>query len=76
MPGFEPKTKVNLDPPKDDVIGLDYLSKCDGTHEGYPTYVAIKVSSVCFFLSPIFSWGLFWVGQDGWGGGSLEVMGI
>lgn len=27
---FEPKTKVELDPPKDDVISLDYLSKCDG----------------------------------------------
>jgi hypothetical protein len=61
---FEPKQKVELDPPKDDPISLDYLSKCDGvllirsftacvgrftdeslegTHEGYPTYVAIKV---------------------------------
>ncbi|KAH0368952.1 cytochrome b5, partial [Aureobasidium melanogenum] len=39
---FEPKHKVELDPPKDDPISLDYLSKCDGTHEGYPTYVAIK----------------------------------
>ncbi|THX02530.1 cytochrome b5 [Aureobasidium pullulans] len=39
---FEPKQKVDLDPPKDDPISLDYLSKCDGTHEGYPTYVAIK----------------------------------
>ncbi|CZT17040.1 related to DAP1 Damage response protein [Ramularia collo-cygni] len=39
---FEPKTKVDLDPPKDDIISLDYLSKCDGKHEGYPTYVAIK----------------------------------
>lgn len=27
---FEPKTKVELDPPKDDIISLDYLSKCDG----------------------------------------------
>jgi hypothetical protein len=27
---FEPKTKIELDPPKDDVISLDYLSKCDG----------------------------------------------
>ncbi|KAI4729325.1 hypothetical protein E4T49_02775 [Aureobasidium sp. EXF-10728] len=39
---FEPKQKVELDPPRDDPISLDYLSKCDGTHEGYPTYVAIK----------------------------------
>jgi hypothetical protein len=27
---FEPKTKVELDPPKNDIISLDYLSKCDG----------------------------------------------
>jgi membrane-associated progesterone receptor component len=27
---FEPKQKVELDPPKDDVISQDYLSKCDG----------------------------------------------
>jgi hypothetical protein len=27
---FEPKTKVELDPPRDDTISLDYLSKCDG----------------------------------------------
>ena len=27
---FEPKQKVELDPPKDDAISLDYLSKCDG----------------------------------------------
>ena len=46
MPGFEPKTPVSLKPPKDDPISVDYLSKCDGTHEGYPTYVAIKVSII------------------------------
>ncbi|GAB1727011.1 hypothetical protein NU195Hw_g3864t1 [Hortaea werneckii] len=39
---FEPKHKVELDPPKDDVISVDYLSKCDGTNPDYPTYVAIK----------------------------------
>ncbi|KAF2722723.1 cytochrome b5 [Polychaeton citri CBS 116435] len=39
---FEPKQKVQLEEPKDDIIDLDYLSKCDGKHEGYPTYVAIK----------------------------------
>ena len=44
MPGFEPKTKVDLDPPKDEPISSDYLAKCDGKNEGYPTYVAIKVS--------------------------------
>ncbi|KAF1826132.1 cytochrome b5 [Dissoconium aciculare CBS 342.82] len=42
MPGFEPKVKVDLDPPKDDIISLDYLAKCNGKTEGYPTYVAIK----------------------------------
>ena len=47
MPGFEPKQKVDLAPPKDDPIALDYLAKCDGEHEGYPTYVAIKV---CFTI--------------------------
>ncbi|KAK3111031.1 hypothetical protein LTR53_014106 [Teratosphaeriaceae sp. CCFEE 6253] len=35
---FEPKQKVELDPPQDDTISVDYLSKCDD----YPTYVAIK----------------------------------
>ena len=27
---FEPKKPVQLDPPKDDPISLEYLSKCDG----------------------------------------------
>lgn len=27
---FEPKHKVELDPPKDDIISVEYLSKCDG----------------------------------------------
>ncbi|CAD0016272.1 unnamed protein product [Aureobasidium pullulans] len=31
---FEPKQKVDLDPPKDDPISLDYLSKCDGWSDG------------------------------------------
>ncbi|KAK6355878.1 hypothetical protein TWF718_000257 [Orbilia javanica] len=39
---FQPKEPVVLDPPKDDIITVEYLSKCDGTHEGYPIYVAIK----------------------------------
>merc|ERR1712183_691881 len=39
---FEPKTKIELDPPKDDIISLEYLSKCDGNNPDYPTYVAIK----------------------------------
>ena len=42
MAGFAPKTEVNLDPPKDDVIDLEELAKCDGTNEGKPIYVAIK----------------------------------
>ncbi|KAL1591427.1 hypothetical protein SLS60_012040 [Paraconiothyrium brasiliense] len=39
---FAPKQPVNLAPPKDDVITRDYLTKCDGTNEGFPTLVAIK----------------------------------
>ncbi|KAF2143612.1 uncharacterized protein K452DRAFT_296616 [Aplosporella prunicola CBS 121167] len=39
---FEPKQPVQLDPPKDDIISLDYLAKCDGSNEEYPTLVAIK----------------------------------
>lgn len=27
---FDPKHKVELDPPKDDPISPDYLAKCDG----------------------------------------------
>lgn len=27
---FEPKHKVELDPPKEDEISVEYLSKCDG----------------------------------------------
>lgn len=29
---FEPKTAVELAPPKDDPITLEYLSKCDGKY--------------------------------------------
>lgn len=43
MSGFAPKNPVNLAPPKDDPISIEHLAKCDGTHEGFPTYVAIKV---------------------------------
>ncbi|KAJ4351775.1 uncharacterized protein N0V89_007118 [Didymosphaeria variabile] len=39
---FAPKQPVNLATPKDDVITRDYLTKCDGTNEGFPTLVAIK----------------------------------
>ena len=34
---FEPRQKVELDPPKDDPIGLDYLSKCDGWSDAMDT---------------------------------------
>ncbi|KAF3932095.1 Neudesin [Dactylellina cionopaga] len=39
---FKPKEPVDLAPPKDEIITKEYLAKCDGTHEGYPIYVAIK----------------------------------
>ncbi|KAF1965299.1 cytochrome b5 [Bimuria novae-zelandiae CBS 107.79] len=39
---FAPKQPVTLAPPKDDVITREYLAKCDGTNEGFPTWVAIK----------------------------------
>lgn len=29
---FEPKTPVKLNPPKSDLISLDYLEKCNGTN--------------------------------------------
>lgn len=32
---FEPKYKVNLDPPKDDPISPEYLAKCDGSCSSY-----------------------------------------
>ncbi|KAF2268687.1 cytochrome b5 [Lojkania enalia] len=39
---FRPKQPVDLPPSKDDVITREYLSKCNGENEGFPTYVAIK----------------------------------
>ncbi|KAL1994303.1 hypothetical protein VTN49DRAFT_2972 [Thermomyces lanuginosus] len=39
---FEPKEPVQLDPPKDDPISVEELSKCDGTDPNRPIYVAIK----------------------------------
>jgi membrane-associated progesterone receptor component len=38
---FEPKTPVNLDPPKSDPISLDELAKANGA-DGGKCYVAIK----------------------------------
>jgi hypothetical protein len=48
---FEPKTKVELDPPKDDIISLDYLSKCDGElrcgsySSTQPVLISVKIGS-------------------------------
>ncbi|KAJ9191916.1 hypothetical protein DTO166G4_674 [Paecilomyces variotii] len=39
---FNPKQPVQLDPPKDDPITYEELSKCDGTDPSRPTLVAIK----------------------------------
>jgi membrane-associated progesterone receptor component len=33
---FEPKTPVQLEPPKDDPITLEYLAKCDGKFDIFP----------------------------------------
>ena len=44
MPGFEPKVKVELDPPKDDPITLEELAKHDGSEA--------STSSPCSFSSP------------------------
>jgi len=38
---FEPKTPVQLNPPKEDLISAERLAQCNGT-EGNPCYVAIK----------------------------------
>ncbi|KAL2863074.1 putative progesterone binding protein [Aspergillus lucknowensis] len=39
---FAPKVPVQLDPPKDDLIPVEELAKCNGTDPNRPTYVAIK----------------------------------
>lgn len=70
---FAPKHKVELAPPKDDPISLDHLAKCDGEHEGYPTYVAIKVCALFYFRVHRL-WkeydgaleGMVWRGVDSW----------
>ena len=40
-PRFAPKEPIQLDPPRDDPVSLEYLSKCTGKNEGYPTLVGI-----------------------------------
>lgn len=39
---FEPKTPVQLAPPKSDPISLEELAKCTGADPALPTWVAIK----------------------------------
>jgi len=39
---FAPKHHVDLDPPKDEPISVEDLSKCDGSDPDKPVYVAIK----------------------------------
>lgn len=36
---FEPKVPVQLDPPKDDPISVEELSKCDGTSQPHEFYL-------------------------------------
>jgi hypothetical protein len=35
---FEPKQKVELDPPKDDLISQEYLAKCDGPYSIFSVF--------------------------------------
>ncbi|KAI9376505.1 cytochrome b5-like heme/steroid binding domain-containing protein [Aspergillus egyptiacus] len=39
---FAPKVPIQLAPPKDDLITVEELAKCDGTDPNRPIYVAIK----------------------------------
>ncbi|KAL4879791.1 cytochrome b5-like heme/steroid binding domain-containing protein [Aspergillus karnatakaensis] len=39
---FAPKVPVQLAPPKEDLITVEELSKCDGSDPNLPIYVAIK----------------------------------
>ena len=66
---FEPKTKVELDPPKDDIISLDYLSKCDGElHCGsysstQPVLISVKQAptQTTLLMSPSRAPSLMWL---------------
>lgn len=40
-PGFEPKTPVQLDPPKDDALTMSQIAECDGERHNC-MYIAIK----------------------------------
>lgn len=42
---FAPKEPVNLAPPKDDVITLEYLSKCDGTPQTPALFTGAKLTN-------------------------------
>ncbi|EHY55767.1 uncharacterized protein HMPREF1120_03891 [Exophiala dermatitidis NIH/UT8656] len=52
---FEPKTKVELDPPKDDPIPPEELAQCDGTNPDKPTLVAIKGTVFDVSKNPAYS---------------------
>ena len=49
---FEPKTKVELDPPKDDIISLDYLSKCDGELD-FDSYISTTAHVLTFYTQAL-----------------------
>lgn len=36
---FAPKEPVTLQPPKDDILGRDYLAKCDGVASLSPDFL-------------------------------------
>ena len=40
---FAPKVPVNLDPPKDDPISLDYLEKCNGMYRVCPVTELVEI---------------------------------
>jgi hypothetical protein len=45
---FEPKTPVNLDPPKDDPITVEELAKCNGIYSisfpGAPFFYSVRAN--------------------------------
>jgi predicted heme/steroid binding protein len=50
---FEPKNPVVLDPPKNDPITLEELSKCDGTWQRfYMTYISFSHNTFNADFSP------------------------
>lgn len=49
---FEPKTKVELEPPKNDLISLEELAAHDGT-QIWPHYRTISIRAVIETLRPL-----------------------